>query len=125
MLIQCVLGIKTMRVRADIPFCVRSLFGFGVGFIYVYMFTCVQRKNQITNVTKFRPNSDSKAHRNESASFSKRQNWTVGSFLRRHWLNHFVVRLSQDIRPLQEDMCDFYTSGSGYAYDSYYTEVTH
>ncbi|XP_075876320.1 transmembrane protein 255B [Nelusetta ayraudi] len=29
-----------------------------------------------------------------------------------------------DIRPLQEDMCDFYTSGSGYAYDSYYTEVT-
>uniref|UniRef100_A0A3Q3XJM9 Transmembrane protein 255B n=1 Tax=Mola mola TaxID=94237 RepID=A0A3Q3XJM9_MOLML len=30
----------------------------------------------------------------------------------------------QDIRPLQEDMCDFYASGSGYAYDSYYTEVT-
>ncbi|XP_077450984.1 transmembrane protein 255B isoform X1 [Stigmatopora argus] len=29
-----------------------------------------------------------------------------------------------DIRPLQEDMCDFYTSDSGYAYDSYYTEVT-
>ncbi|XP_029702613.1 transmembrane protein 255B [Takifugu rubripes] len=29
-----------------------------------------------------------------------------------------------DIRPLQEDMCDFYSSGSGYAYDSYYTEVT-
>ncbi|XP_019935295.1 transmembrane protein 255B isoform X1 [Paralichthys olivaceus] len=29
-----------------------------------------------------------------------------------------------DTRPLQEDMCDFYTSGSGYAYDSYYTEVT-
>ncbi|XP_061743458.1 transmembrane protein 255B [Nerophis ophidion] len=29
-----------------------------------------------------------------------------------------------DIRPLQEDMCDFYTSASGYAYDSYYTEVT-
>lgn len=29
----------------------------------------------------------------------------------------------QDIRPLQEDMCDFYASGSGYAYDSYYTEV--
>ncbi|TNN67282.1 Transmembrane protein 255B [Liparis tanakae] len=29
-----------------------------------------------------------------------------------------------DIRPLQEDMCDFYTSGAGYAYDSYYTEVT-
>ncbi|XP_069029842.1 transmembrane protein 255B-like [Embiotoca jacksoni] len=29
-----------------------------------------------------------------------------------------------DIRPLQEDMCDFYASGSGYAYDSYYTEVT-
>uniref|UniRef100_A0A3Q3DQV4 Transmembrane protein 255B n=1 Tax=Hippocampus comes TaxID=109280 RepID=A0A3Q3DQV4_HIPCM len=28
-----------------------------------------------------------------------------------------------DIRPLQEDMCDFYTSGSGYAFDSYYTEV--
>ncbi|XP_072237371.1 transmembrane protein 255B-like [Leuresthes tenuis] len=28
-----------------------------------------------------------------------------------------------DIRPLQEDMCDFYSSGSGYAYDSYYTEV--
>ncbi|KAI3377540.1 hypothetical protein L3Q82_008710, partial [Scortum barcoo] len=28
-----------------------------------------------------------------------------------------------DTRPLQEDMCDFYTSGSGYAYDSYYTEV--
>lgn len=30
---------------------------------------------------------------------------------------------TQDIRPLQEDMCDFYASGSGYAYDSYYTEV--
>ncbi|XP_042259926.1 transmembrane protein 255B [Thunnus maccoyii] len=29
-----------------------------------------------------------------------------------------------DIRPLQEDMCDFYASGFGYAYDSYYTEVT-
>ncbi|KAM7405980.1 hypothetical protein PAMP_000387 [Pampus punctatissimus] len=29
-----------------------------------------------------------------------------------------------DIRPLHEDMCDFYASGSGYAYDSYYTEVT-
>ncbi|XP_068178032.1 transmembrane protein 255B-like [Antennarius striatus] len=29
-----------------------------------------------------------------------------------------------DIRPLQEDICDFYTSGSGYAYDSYYSEVT-
>ncbi|XP_028258220.1 transmembrane protein 255B [Parambassis ranga] len=28
-----------------------------------------------------------------------------------------------DIRPLQEDMCAFYTSGLGYAYDSYYTEV--
>uniref|UniRef100_A0A672HH44 Transmembrane protein 255B n=1 Tax=Salarias fasciatus TaxID=181472 RepID=A0A672HH44_SALFA len=28
-----------------------------------------------------------------------------------------------DIRPLEEDMCDFYASGSGYAYDSYYTEV--
>uniref|UniRef100_A0A4W6D8I8 Transmembrane protein 255B n=1 Tax=Lates calcarifer TaxID=8187 RepID=A0A4W6D8I8_LATCA len=29
-----------------------------------------------------------------------------------------------DTRPLQEDMCDFYASGAGYAYDSYYTEVT-
>ncbi|XP_062287045.1 transmembrane protein 255B [Scomber scombrus] len=29
-----------------------------------------------------------------------------------------------DTRPLQEDMCDFYASGSGYAYDSYYTEVS-
>ncbi|XP_051918717.1 transmembrane protein 255B [Hippocampus zosterae] len=29
-----------------------------------------------------------------------------------------------DIRPLQEDMCDFYTSGSGYVFDSYYTEMT-
>ncbi|XP_030269412.1 transmembrane protein 255B isoform X3 [Sparus aurata] len=29
-----------------------------------------------------------------------------------------------DTRPLQEDMCDFYASGSGYMYDSYYTEVT-
>nr|XP_046246466.1 transmembrane protein 255B isoform X2 [Scatophagus argus] len=29
-----------------------------------------------------------------------------------------------DIRPLQEDMCDYYASGSGYVYDSYYTEVT-
>uniref|UniRef100_A0A3P8U3P6 Transmembrane protein 255B n=1 Tax=Amphiprion percula TaxID=161767 RepID=A0A3P8U3P6_AMPPE len=28
-----------------------------------------------------------------------------------------------DIRPLQEDMCHFYSSGSGYLYDSYYTEV--
>lgn len=36
----------------------------------------------------------------------------------------FAVSLLQDIRPLQEDMCDFYSSGSGYAYDSYYTEVT-
>ncbi|XP_054473416.1 transmembrane protein 255B [Anoplopoma fimbria] len=30
-----------------------------------------------------------------------------------------------DIRPLQEDMCDFYASGAGYAYDNYYTEVIH
>ncbi|KAM3877081.1 transmembrane protein 255B-like [Diretmus argenteus] len=29
-----------------------------------------------------------------------------------------------DKRPLVEDRCDFYASGSGYAYDSYYTEVT-
>nr|XP_020463023.1 transmembrane protein 255B isoform X3 [Monopterus albus] len=29
-----------------------------------------------------------------------------------------------DKRPVQEDMCQFYTSGSGYAYDSYYTEMT-
>ncbi|XP_068598010.1 transmembrane protein 255B-like [Brachionichthys hirsutus] len=29
-----------------------------------------------------------------------------------------------DIRPLQEDICDFYHSGSGYAYDSYYSEMT-
>uniref|UniRef100_A0A3P8V3W2 Transmembrane protein 255B n=1 Tax=Cynoglossus semilaevis TaxID=244447 RepID=A0A3P8V3W2_CYNSE len=29
-----------------------------------------------------------------------------------------------DIRPLQEDMCDFYSSASGYFYDNYYTEVT-
>uniref|UniRef100_H3CVN8 Transmembrane protein 255B n=1 Tax=Tetraodon nigroviridis TaxID=99883 RepID=H3CVN8_TETNG len=29
-----------------------------------------------------------------------------------------------DIRPLQEDMCDFYSSGPGYAYDSYYTEAS-
>ncbi|AWP01415.1 putative transmembrane protein 255B [Scophthalmus maximus] len=29
-----------------------------------------------------------------------------------------------DTRPLQQDMCDFYTSGSAYTYDSYYTEVT-
>ncbi|XP_047436588.1 transmembrane protein 255B isoform X2 [Mugil cephalus] len=29
-----------------------------------------------------------------------------------------------DIRPLEEDMCDFYSSGAGYSYDSYYTEVT-
>ncbi|XP_036950197.1 transmembrane protein 255B isoform X5 [Acanthopagrus latus] len=29
-----------------------------------------------------------------------------------------------DTRPLVEDMCDFYASGSGYMYDSYYTEVT-
>ncbi|CAJ1049561.1 transmembrane protein 255B isoform X1 [Xyrichtys novacula] len=29
-----------------------------------------------------------------------------------------------DTRLLLEDMCDFYTSGSGYAFDSYYTEVT-
>ncbi|KAK5616291.1 hypothetical protein CRENBAI_014633 [Crenichthys baileyi] len=29
-----------------------------------------------------------------------------------------------DIRPLQEDMCDYYSSGSGYAYDNYYNEVT-
>ncbi|KAG8001325.1 hypothetical protein GBF38_006943, partial [Nibea albiflora] len=29
-----------------------------------------------------------------------------------------------DIRPLQEDMCDYFASGAGYAYDSYYTEVT-
>lgn len=34
------------------------------------------------------------------------------------------INLTQDVRPLQEDMCDFYASGSGYAYDSYYTEVT-
>ncbi|XP_077419224.1 transmembrane protein 255B [Vanacampus margaritifer] len=27
-----------------------------------------------------------------------------------------------DIRPLQEDMCEFYTSGSGYAFNNYYTE---
>ncbi|XP_059214390.1 transmembrane protein 255B [Centropristis striata] len=29
-----------------------------------------------------------------------------------------------DTRPLLEDMCDFYSSGAGYAYDSYYTEVS-
>lgn len=34
------------------------------------------------------------------------------------------INPTQDVRPLQEDMCDFYASGSGYAYDSYYTEVT-
>uniref|UniRef100_A0A3B3Z330 Transmembrane protein 255B n=1 Tax=Poecilia mexicana TaxID=48701 RepID=A0A3B3Z330_9TELE len=28
-----------------------------------------------------------------------------------------------DIRPLEENMCDYYSSGSGYAYDNYYTEV--
>lgn len=31
--------------------------------------------------------------------------------------------LLQDIRPLQEDTCGYYTSGSGYAYDSYSVEV--
>ncbi|KAA8595819.1 hypothetical protein FQN60_011110 [Etheostoma spectabile] len=30
-----------------------------------------------------------------------------------------------DIRPLQEEMCDFYASDAGYAYDRYYTEVNH
>ncbi|XP_072321242.1 transmembrane protein 255B-like isoform X2 [Eucyclogobius newberryi] len=29
-----------------------------------------------------------------------------------------------DIRPLEENMCDYYGSASGYAYDNYYTEVT-
>ncbi|KAM4629926.1 transmembrane protein 255B [Polymixia lowei] len=29
-----------------------------------------------------------------------------------------------DRRPLLEDRCEFYASGSGYAYDHYYTEVT-
>ncbi|XP_055086006.1 transmembrane protein 255B [Periophthalmus magnuspinnatus] len=29
-----------------------------------------------------------------------------------------------DVRPLEEDMCDYYGSVSGYAYDNYYTEVT-
>ncbi|XP_013858492.1 transmembrane protein 255B [Austrofundulus limnaeus] len=29
-----------------------------------------------------------------------------------------------DIRPVEEDMCDFYRSESGYVYDSYYSEVT-
>ncbi|XP_034734876.1 transmembrane protein 255B [Etheostoma cragini] len=29
-----------------------------------------------------------------------------------------------DIRPLQEEMCDYYASDAGYAYDRYYTEVT-
>ncbi|XP_037545912.1 transmembrane protein 255B [Nematolebias whitei] len=29
-----------------------------------------------------------------------------------------------DIRPVEEDMCDFYSSGAGYAYNSYFTEVT-
>ncbi|XP_047219564.1 transmembrane protein 255B isoform X1 [Girardinichthys multiradiatus] len=29
-----------------------------------------------------------------------------------------------DIRPLQEDMCDYHSSGSGYAYDNYHNEVT-
>uniref|UniRef100_A0A3B5L748 Transmembrane protein 255B n=1 Tax=Xiphophorus couchianus TaxID=32473 RepID=A0A3B5L748_9TELE len=28
-----------------------------------------------------------------------------------------------DIRPLEENMCDYYSSGSGYAYDNYFTEV--
>ncbi|XP_042174328.1 transmembrane protein 255B-like [Oncorhynchus tshawytscha] len=28
-----------------------------------------------------------------------------------------------DSRPLLEDRCEFYASGSGYAYDNYYTEV--
>lgn len=41
--------------------------------------------------------------------------------------NRSLVCLSdkQDIRPLQEDMCDYYTSGAGYAYDNYYAEVIH
>lgn len=42
------------------------------------------------------------------------------------WMNLCLLSLNehtQDIRPLQEDMCDFYASGSGYAYDNYYTEV--
>ncbi|XP_054588392.2 transmembrane protein 255B isoform X1 [Nothobranchius furzeri] len=29
-----------------------------------------------------------------------------------------------DIRPVQEDMCYYYSSGSGHAYDNYYSEVT-
>ncbi|XP_017295605.1 transmembrane protein 255B isoform X2 [Kryptolebias marmoratus] len=29
-----------------------------------------------------------------------------------------------DIRPVKEDMCDYYSSGTGYVYDSYLTEVT-
>ncbi|XP_035992473.1 transmembrane protein 255B isoform X2 [Fundulus heteroclitus] len=29
-----------------------------------------------------------------------------------------------DIRPLQEDMCDYYSSGSAYVFDNYYNEVT-
>uniref|UniRef100_A0A3Q2QIX9 Transmembrane protein 255B n=1 Tax=Fundulus heteroclitus TaxID=8078 RepID=A0A3Q2QIX9_FUNHE len=28
-----------------------------------------------------------------------------------------------DIRPLQEDMCDYYSSGSAYVFDNYYNEV--
>uniref|UniRef100_A0A3Q1IID7 Transmembrane protein 255B n=1 Tax=Anabas testudineus TaxID=64144 RepID=A0A3Q1IID7_ANATE len=29
-----------------------------------------------------------------------------------------------DVRSVKENMCNYYTSGTGYAYDSYYTEVT-
>uniref|UniRef100_A0A3Q2QI11 Transmembrane protein 255B n=1 Tax=Fundulus heteroclitus TaxID=8078 RepID=A0A3Q2QI11_FUNHE len=36
--------------------------------------------------------------------------------------SEFIVSI--DIRPLQEDMCDYYSSGSAYVFDNYYNEVT-
>lgn len=39
-------------------------------------------------------------------------------------LNPSVFSLNtQDIQPLEEDACEFYGSASGYAYDTYYTQV--
>lgn len=43
-LIQCVLGIKTMRVRPDIPFCVRSLFGVGFISLSLYIYISIYKK---------------------------------------------------------------------------------
>ncbi|XP_041128308.1 transmembrane protein 255B-like isoform X2 [Polyodon spathula] len=48
---------------------------------------------------------------------------SFGSFLALVGINLVENRRPMDRRPLSEGRCQFYSSGSGYAYDNYHTEV--